>query len=210
MRSIRRHAERTLERKLEHILRISFRQPDQRIGDDHFIQRAGYRGDAGIDDANGKALGNAVDLLPESRLKPLAGKPDLDEWPLADRQIRREIQRPQVIAKVGQTHIASLWEAKKGNGPPDRDVFRHDPDSIEADKRDAMLVRLLRGGQRDERTRISYGISSDGLSLMEVTERDVARFRGEYIMRHGVLTTDQDFDARRPPTRCLPQRGDAL
>lgn len=192
MRSIRPHAELTFERKLEQILRVPFRQPDQRIGDDRFIQRVGHRGDTGLDDANGKALGNAVDLLPESRLKPLAGKPDLDEWPLANRQIWLEIQRPQVIAKVGQTHITSLWEAKKGNGPPDRDVFRHGLDSVEADKRDAMLVRLLRGGQRDKRTRISYGISSDCLSFMEVTERDVTRFRGEYIMRHSVLTADQD------------------
>ena len=126
MRSIRRHAERTFERELEQVLRVSFRQPDQRIGNDQFIQRVRHRGDTGLDDANGKALGNAVDLLPKSGLKPLAGKPDLDEWPLASRQIWLEIHRRQVIAKVGQTHIAGLWEAKKGDGPPDRDVFRHD------------------------------------------------------------------------------------
>ena len=91
MRSIRRHAERTFERELEQVLRVSFRQPDQRIGNDQFIQRVRHRGDTGLDDANGKALGNAVDLLPKSGLKPLAGKPDLDEWPLANRQIWLEI-----------------------------------------------------------------------------------------------------------------------
>ena len=107
------HAERTFERQLEQILRIPFRQPDQRIGDDRFIQRVGHRGDTGLDDANGKALGNAVDLLAKSRLKPLAGKPDLDEWPLANRQIWLEIQRLQVIAKVGQTHIAGLWAGEE-------------------------------------------------------------------------------------------------
>ncbi len=150
MRSIRRHAERTFERELKQILRVSFRQPDQRIGNDHFIQRVRHRGDTGLDDANGKALGNAVDLLPKSGLKPLAGKPDLDEWPLANRQIWLEIQRRQVIAKVGQTHITGLWETKKGNGAPDRDVFRHDLEPVEAHKGHPMQVRLLRGGQRNK------------------------------------------------------------
>ena len=81
----------------------------------HFIQCVGYRGDAGVDDANRKALGNAVDLLPKSGLKPLAGKPDLDEWPLAESANLTGDPAPSSDRQVGQTHIASLWEAKKGN-----------------------------------------------------------------------------------------------
>ena len=89
-RSIRDDAEGTFECELEHVLPISLRQPDYRIGKNHFIRCAGYRGDASIDDAHRKILGDAVDLLPKSRLEPLAGDPDPDEWPLLGRQIGRE------------------------------------------------------------------------------------------------------------------------
>ena len=75
MRGIRRHAECAFERKLEHILWISFRQPDQRIGDNRFRQCASHRSDPSIDQANRKALGDAVDLLPKSGRKPVTSDP---------------------------------------------------------------------------------------------------------------------------------------
>ncbi|MGQ0584813.1 MAG: hypothetical protein BGN99_09270 [Alphaproteobacteria bacterium 65-37] len=99
---------------------------------------------------NGKAFSNAVDLLPKTMRESFAGEPDLDEWPLADRQISLQIERRQVVAKFGQAHIAYLWEPKEGNRSDDGDVLGHNLRPADTHKRDPMLIRLLRGGQRDE------------------------------------------------------------
>ena len=109
MRSIGRRAERTFERQLEQILRIPFRQTDQWIGDDRLMQCFGQRRDARIDNANGKVLGDTVNLIAESGWKSFTGESDLDKWPLTDRQIRLEVEGLQLIAKFGQTHIARCW-----------------------------------------------------------------------------------------------------
>ena len=97
-----------------------------------------------------------------------------------------------MIAEFAQAHIASGWQTEERNGPVDRNVLRYDLLPIKSHKRDAMLIRLLRCRQWKKGARIAHSVAADGLRLVQMAERDVARIRWEDIMWHGVLTADQD------------------
>ena len=86
MGEVRWRAPHALEGEPEQVLRVPVHEAAAglaRAG----LRGARQRGDAHIDHANRKALGDAIHLGPETGAESLAGEPDLDEGLFFRRQV---------------------------------------------------------------------------------------------------------------------------